>query len=221
MEAIRARMSQAPWLSTDGFDSRTILVGLGGIGSWAMLALSKMGIKVSGYDFDKVEEHNIGGQIYGPGHDGMSKASAMLNICSMLSDDYDTKTYNRKVSTLLNFDAKVLALAVDNMESRKYLFNEWRRHTIPYFIDVRMSSEVIQGYVVDRSEESIERYERSLFNDDDVADEDCTFKATTYCGMMAGAMLASAVANVMFDRPLPEPIGIHLPSWLGIPMSAP
>jgi hypothetical protein len=215
-------MAQAPWLSTEGFDSRTILVGLGGIGSWAMLALSKMGIQVTGYDFDKVEAHNIGGQVYGPSQDGMSKSTAIMNVCSMLSDDYLTKSYNsRIVGFTSSMHGKVVALAVDNMDARKQLFDSWKLSTIPYFVDVRMSSEVIQGYVVERTPDSIARYEQSLFNDEDVEDEDCTFKATTYCGMMAGAMLASAVANIMFDRPLPDPVGIHLPSWLEIPVDPP
>lgn len=221
MESIRARMSQAPWLSTENFDSRVHLVGLGGIGSWAMLALSKMGVWVHGYDMDTVEDHNIGGQLYGPGHDGMSKSGAMLNICSMLSDDFNTTATNLEVKDFSKLqDARIVALAVDSMRVRKQLYDSWKKSSIPHFIDVRMSSEVIHGYVVGRDEQSMSRYEASLFDDDAIPDEDCTFKATTYCGMMAGSVLASAVANILFNRPIPEPIALHLPSWFEIPIGA-
>jgi hypothetical protein len=74
------RFSDAPWAEAL---SRTevYVAGLGGIGSWVTLMLSKMGIRdIKAYDFDTVEEHNVAGQLFGPFHIGLTKAEAMEKI---------------------------------------------------------------------------------------------------------------------------------------------
>jgi hypothetical protein len=217
-------MSEAPWLQ-EGFVKRVLVVGAGGIGSWACLALTKMGIKTRVFDFDKVEEHNIGGQLYGYMYNGLEKVKAMQHICGMLSEserlEIASIRLNGAMLSMHLTNTEILLMAVDNMETRKDLFNSWKDLKIPFLIDVRMSAEVIHVYVVDRSSEAISRYQTSLFDDKEVAEDDCTFKATTYCGMMAGSIAAAAVSNIFFERPLPSPKVMHIPSMFEIEMDPP
>ena len=59
---LRARFGDAPWM--EGMSDRFATIGgAGGIGSWLALLLSRMGIQIQSFDFDIIEEHNIGKSI--------------------------------------------------------------------------------------------------------------------------------------------------------------
>lgn len=84
----RLRFSDAPW-ATGLSNTYVDLVGLGGIGSWIALMLSKMGVrKLVCYDMDTVEEHNVAGQLFGPFHIGMKKTDAVHEIVTPLIPPY-------------------------------------------------------------------------------------------------------------------------------------
>src|SRR3990172_12168799 len=53
------------------------IVGVGGLGSFAALALAKMGVgTLTLVDGDTVEEHNVANQLYGPEQLGLLKVEA-------------------------------------------------------------------------------------------------------------------------------------------------
>ena len=59
-------------------DIRVTLIGLGGIGSWTLLGLAKMGVQhLSAYDPDKVSPENVATQLYGQDMIGYPKAEAI------------------------------------------------------------------------------------------------------------------------------------------------
>ena len=57
----QARFKDAPWFPVA---SEPVLIGgAGGIGSWLTFFLAKIGFSPIVYDFDTIEEHNLGKSI--------------------------------------------------------------------------------------------------------------------------------------------------------------
>ena len=61
--------------------TRVGVVGIGGIGSPIALTLAKMGVgEIVVWDYDKVEIHNTGSQLYRKQDVGFNKVEALRNI---------------------------------------------------------------------------------------------------------------------------------------------
>tara|TARA_R110000796_G_scaffold118353_2_gene231955 strand:- start:9366 stop:10043 length:678 start_codon:yes stop_codon:yes gene_type:complete len=189
------RFKDAPW-----FPEREELVmigGAGGIGSWLTLLLVRAGFKPYIYDFDEIEEHNIGGQLFRPADIGKTKVAALFDI---------VKTFcGQEISTLcqkIDEDSPThyfMFSAFDNMEARKDLFNVWKKShencpVTPIFIDGRLVLDQLQIYCVTPS--NMDEYESScLFNDSEVQDEACTLKQTSHCAAMIASHMVGFFTN--------------------------
>lgn len=57
----QSRFKDAPWFPKH--DELCMVGGAGGIGSWLCYFLTKIGFKIHLYDFDTVEDHNLGKSI--------------------------------------------------------------------------------------------------------------------------------------------------------------
>lgn len=189
--------------------SRNIMLGgLGGIGSWTALLLSRAGFKVHGFDFDLVEEHNLGGQLFTKKSLNKTKPIALQEIIDWLAPGNHYKGYNMQLVFKPDLDNPVIFPYViagfDNMEARKGMFMSWNKNVVdqvygkdvePFFIDGRMRAEGFQIYYVRNNKEDFEKYTDTLFNDEDVPDEVCTIKATSHVGAMISALITAAVTN--------------------------
>lgn len=189
------RFKDAPW-----FPQRTELVmvgGAGGIGSWLTFFLAKAGFTPMVFDFDTVEEHNLGGQLFRQKDIGLNKVIAVseivrefcgvdINISSSRIDE-DSPTNHFMFS------------AFDNMEARKHLFAAWKRShetctVIPIFIDGRLLMEQMQIFCV--TPDNMDEYEREhLFNDSEVEDEPCTLKQTSHTAAMIATHMIGFFTN--------------------------
>ncbi len=77
------RFKDAPWFPKE--DVHTVVGGAGGIGSWLTLLLSRAGFKPIVFDFDTLEEHNLGGQFFSKRQIGKTKVEALeenVQICN-------------------------------------------------------------------------------------------------------------------------------------------
>lgn len=73
-----------------------VVYGLGHLGSWAALALAKLGVRdITLNDFDNLEFRNISGSVYTRWDLGMSKTEAMVQILRQ-------EVYNREQEPLAN-----------------------------------------------------------------------------------------------------------------------
>lgn len=193
-----ARFKDAPW-----YAQYTISIGgCGGIGSWVSLFLSRIGHELILYDHDRVDESNIGGQLYNRTHIGMQKSAAIAKVCNEFAEH-----------TLLHeagfFDencepTSIMFSCFDNMSARKVFFQTWKKTfcneksingDFPVvFIDGRLEAETAIIYMV-RNEKEAEMWEKEWFSDDKVKDAPCTFRATTHNGAMIASLMVAALNN--------------------------
>lgn len=184
------RFKDAPWFPQR--DELVMIGGAGGIGSWLAFFLTKAGFKPTVYDFDVIEEHNIGGQLFRPSDIGSLKVNALFSIIKeFCGDEINT------ISSRINEDSPThyfMFSAFDNMKARKDLFEVWKRSihncpVTPIFIDGRLTMEQLQIFCV--TPDNMKNYEDNhLFDDSEVEDAPCTMKQTSHsAGMIATHMV--------------------------------
>lgn len=97
---------------------RIHIIGCGSIGSTVAELLARFGLtKISLYDFDLVEPHNVVNQIYTRKYIGKPKVEALKEILEDINEEMQVKLYP-KGWTDQPLDGYVF-LAVDNIETRK------------------------------------------------------------------------------------------------------
>lgn len=78
------------------------------------------------------------------------------------------------------------------MSTRKLIWESIQYGT-EFFVDTRMSTEVLRVLTVNHRKLDAFHYETTLFNDNEAYQEGCTTKATCYCASIAAGI---AVANL-------------------------
>jgi len=112
------------------------------------------------------------------------------------------ETYNDQF-----FRAIAVFSCFDNMEARKLLFDLWinaPKAESGIFIDGRQNAENLEVYAV--LPENIDRYRETLFDDSEVEDLPCNFRATTHTGFITSALMISIYTNYLTNRYLREPV---------------
>ena len=106
------------------------ILGLGGIGSQLVPLLSIMGFKkITGWDHDTLEEHNLSTTMYPQGALGKSKAEVAENVSKMYAVNpkgmkFHNQFYDESSPTLPK-----MITCLDNMEGRLIAYNKWLEHT--------------------------------------------------------------------------------------------
>ena len=193
----QSRFKDAPWFPKN--QEICMVGGAGGIGSWLCYFLAKIGFRINLYDFDTVEDHNLGGQLFLQTHLGFPKVSAVANIiqsfCNVPISTFNERVTNNTVTHYFMFSA------FDNMEARNALFQVWKRSwescspdIIPIFIDGRLEIEQLQIFCV--TPENADRYEREhLFHDSAVEEAPCTMKQSSHTAAMIGSLMTAYFTN--------------------------
>lgn len=200
-QVFSSRFSDAPWLLKDKPD--ITVGGAGGISSWVLLFLSRTANynRIYLYEDDVIDDTNMAGQFFSTTQIGQSKASAIMANMSLMSNYANVDVLGR-----FEEDSMVTPIVIsgfDNMKARKDMFEAWKKlDNREIFIDGRMIFEDGQIYTVTKGNE--ERYEATLFNDDELAPAACSLKATTHTGAhIASIMIAilnNYLANVYFYK---------------------
>ena len=190
MERENLRFQGLDWYSQDNAPV-VVVGGAGGIGSWLSFFLARANFNVILSDFDTVEEHNIGGQLFKRDQIGRYKAEAVGRNVS----EFSTNTINAQIVKITEETAthEFMFSAFDNMDARRAMFKVWKRSwnsiNRPIFIDGRLNAEQFQIFCV--TPENADEYERiHLFNDSEVEDAPCSAQQTTHtAAMIAGHMV--------------------------------
>ena len=207
------RFSGASWFEAAKRISVT-LAGVGGIGSWTSLLLSRISssIRINLYDDDKVEVVNLAGQMFSSNQVGLYKVYAAQEVIRYFSGSYCNGTAFRITPTSNIYD-KIVICGFDNMEARKLLYNKWKalaKNCPPaeqgefLFIDGRMNAEEFQIFsIVGDDDYNMKRYEEEfLFSDAEVAPAVCSYKQTTYCASMIASFIVNSLVNFLSNQNL-------------------
>lgn len=206
------RFRGAPWYEIAQNQIVTV-AGIGGIGSWAALLLARVHpMRMVLYDPDLVESVNMAGQLYGNGHIGLNKASALYTIIDQLSTYNSTNVMSERY-TSESTATNIMICGFDNMEARKTFYESWkvRVHNSYYkgellFIDGRMAAEELQVIcITGNNKRLMDEYERDwLFSDAEAEHTICSYKQTSYCAAMIGSIITNLFVN--FCTNLANPI---------------
>jgi len=182
----KSRFRDASWFDKmDKFVVPIIVGGVGGIGSWLILFLSRM-LPSNGYviiyDYDKVEEVNIAGQLFRLSDIGKPKVHAIQEIVKYFSGFNGVIHHNERYNEE-SLKSPIMFSAFDNMAARRIMYNNWLSEAEEYpesiFIDGRLNAEQFQVYYV-TLENCIEYEKNHLFDDKEVEDTNCSYKQTTH-----------------------------------------
>lgn len=188
-----SRFKDAPWY--EGVKNEHILmVGLGGIGSNTLYNLIKTvpAKRFHLVDMDIVKPHNIGTQFFQSKQYDVFKVDALREVLKDFGY-YNTTVYNTKYTYMY---MPIMITGLDNMKTRKEAFEVWAsKEDRQIFIDGRMKANFYQIYVVTPGNE--DRYRETLFDDKEIEEGPCTFKQTTYVGMLIGARITQILVNYL------------------------
>ena len=201
----QSRFRDASWFEKLSKYTVPIIVGgVGGIGRWLTLFLSRMmgpDNYLILYDFDKVEEINMAGQLFRMQDIGLLKVAAVKDVVEAFSG------YDKIVAQPDRYDAESLRSPVmfscfDNMEARKVMFENWLQEAEKYpesiFIDGRLNAEQFQVYYV--TLEWAKKYaDTHLFGDGDVEDAACSYKQTSHFAASIAAKMVQGLTWFLDD----------------------
>jgi len=189
------------------------LIGLGSIGSVTGLYLTKMGVcKLTCFDADAVDIHNVSNQAYGISDVGLLKADAFANLVEL-----QTGVLPNTIG--MRYDCRqlsgVVISAVDSMKSRETIWKSIRdQPNVKLYLDARMGLETMVVHAV-RTQIKAERveYMRSLVPDDQAFQEPCTARTICYTPLIAASMICALVKRYVNNEQLPHRVILDLATW--------
>ena len=205
----RERFKDALWFNNK---VQIVIGGAGGIGSWLAFFLTRAGFNVISYDFDTVEEHNLGGQLFFANDIGEFKVKALENVITEFNSiNFNYSFVNSKISTNTylyhNHQAPIIIYvsAFDNMEARTNLFNSFLRQRdskVKWFVDGRLLMEQMRIYCINKSnEKQVTDYATNhLFDDSEVEDLPCTMKQVSHGAAMIATHMTGFITNIVSNE---------------------
>ena len=180
------------------------VIGAGGIGSFTVQALTKMGVSnLTVYDPDIVELHNIANQGYRTEDIGQTKVEALKTICKQMSGveikAIPEKFSRQRVSGIVISGVDSMAARIDIWGGLKY------NSTVCFYIDARMGVQVTRVHTVRPwNVTEFAQFEKNLYPDDLAAQEPCTAQSVIYTVYGTASFLANMVKRIAKGDPVPQ-----------------
>ena len=202
-----SRFSGASWYDSI-LQKDVTIIGVGGIGSWTALLISRLGVRnMTLYDDDIVELGNMSGQFYRISDVDRPKVDAIASAVAHYSC-YSNVTAMPERFTDTSFFSPVVIACLDSMSARKTAFAAWRKavdgtnNKEDYlFIDGRLSAETLQVFAVSGDDEdNINRYEATLFDDSEADSEICSYKQTSFMANMIASVITNVFVNYVASK---------------------
>ena len=151
-------------------DNTIAIVGCGAIGSYVASSLAKMGLtNFNLYDFDKIEVHNLPNQFFKEKDVGKYKVDITAKNMADFNKEVFINVFQSKIEdSKFPLNAQIVVSCVDDMEVRKYIFNECKTKKVQLLIDCRMGGLQGQIYSVDMTnKKEVSNYEKTLFSEEE------------------------------------------------------
>ena len=191
------------------------MLGCGAIGSSAAIQLARCGAdKFCLYDYDKVEEQNVGVSHYNMNDIGEYKVNALENHILSISERARVYKYNESFSEFYHQDNDIVILGFDSMKSRMEAVVAICKSRIKplYLIDGRMGAEHYQQYVINSP--TVNKYSKVWYPDSAGDPEPCTAKATSYCANMSGSFIVNSVRKLITGQPYDKEFSFNFPTMM-------
>ena len=210
-----ARFSSISWAKVASKYSIAIC-GIGGIGSWLSLFLNRIGYSLTLIDFDTIEEHNLGGQLFSVDSIDQYKVSEAFNTINRFGNFSNSLiSYTEAYEEYMVKECTIVVCAFDKMGPRKQVLKDWKARlakgdtTTKLLVDGRMSAEQFEVFFV--TPDKIEAYEKTLFDDSEVEDALCTNKATSHFGAGIAFEITRGINNfVAMENDDPRLLPFHV-----------
>lgn len=201
-----SRFNSALWANKIS-NVNVMLAGLGGIGSWTALLLSRLKPGwIYVFDGDTVELGNMSGQLYGITDVGKSKADSIRNIMRNFSS-YSNGYFFSHNYTEESSSNKIMICGFDNMASRKLYYEKWKSglgldKDKALFIDGRLAAEEFQVFCIKGDDTHSQKiYEdKWLFSDEEAEETVCSFKQTSHCACMIASVMVNLLVNFIANQ---------------------
>lgn len=206
---------QSGIIDANKLDFPIMVVGAGGIGGWTTLALAKMGCQdITVCDFDTVEEHNLGSQIFDHSDIGELKVEALKNNVQSFTEAF-INPVGLKIDQNFNLaEYKVIISAVDNMQTRSDIYLLAVGSGARYLIDGRMAGNEIQIYTVDLIDPAaLLQYRETLFSDDQASQVPCSERAVVYNVFVVAGLITDIVAKIANGETPPRELSVDLKNF--------
>lgn len=182
-------------------------IGAGGIGNPAIVAMAKMGIKkITVYDDDVVEPHNLPNQLFfGFSDIGRLKVDAIALKCQELAGVEIIKKPEKFTDQELS---GIVISAVDSMDVRKDIWNKTKYNiNVPLYIEARMGAEIARVYTLRPCDPSLVKwYEGMLYSSKEAVKLPCTARAIIYNTLGTAYLIAAQVKKFIKGEPLMKEI---------------
>lgn len=202
------RFSGAAWFEEIQRTS-VIVAGIGGIGSWVTLLLSRLGLNmITIFDDDRVEMVNTAGQFFDSRNIRTYKTHAIKQLCERFSSYFNILAFNSRYESDSPF-SKIMICGFDNMSSRRTFYERWKSqlatatHKNEYlFIDGRLLMEELQIFCIRGDDEyNLKRYETEfLFSDEEAVEPMCSTKQTSFMANMIGSLIVNLLVNFVANK---------------------
>jgi len=178
-------LRQLDIVTTKDLNFNIHVIGAGGIGSFTVLLLAKMGCKnIIVYDDDTVEDHNIASQFFKEDQLEMNKVEA-LKVNVLEQTGIEIEHAEQIDEEYIN--SGLVIFAVDSMEERIRLGEIYKDKDI-YIIDARMGGLQLEIY-----SRTSKNYPSTLVEPTDVSHDPCTAKAISFNCAVIGGLIANQV----------------------------
>ena len=183
------------------------IIGVGAIGSWAAVALTRLGVKnLTLVDPDIVEMHNVANQAYGYEYIGRSKVDALSETLSKIMPDIHPVTLEGEFNLLQPKELdEVIISGLDSMAARRDL---WGMVNDPacrakFYIDGRMGGELIKLYSVNGGI-GRDLYQLDMDSETGASEEPCTARSIIYNTQVCGGLIAAMIKKYVSEEPIPS-----------------
>jgi molybdopterin/thiamine biosynthesis adenylyltransferase len=189
--------------------------GVGSIGSNLIKQLALTGFKdITAYDFDTVDEENLGSQEFDMTHLGMKKTEA---IQKLMKDHYDypVKIVEGKIeeATTLSPDADTIYFCgFDSLEARNMLWKKLKRFPVVW-MESRIGRDQQRFYVLDLRNPDplwLQDYEVSLDPEGPRTELTCGEKGTYGSNSELVAKIVRQMVNIAENKPF---ITMYIGAW--------
>lgn len=195
------RFKDASWL---GEKEPCIVGGAGGISSWLTLMLARANFMPVVYDFDTLEEHNLGGQLFPFSGIGKPKVEVLAQVVKDFTG-MEINILNERY-TQHSMTGMFVFSGFDNIKSREIMLYNWVENLSKadkssranyIFIDGRLLAEQMQIFCITGDNVGdIAKYRTNfIFPDEEAVEGPCTMKQTSHAAAMIASFMMGYFTN--------------------------